>query len=48
MVIFAAMPVTVLDQDMFVIDILTVEMGQMKLTAVSNCMCIYHPSSYIT
>ena len=40
MVIFAAMLVAVLDQLVFVTDIITVEMGQMKLTAVSNCVYI--------
>ena len=41
MVIFAAMVVAVLDQHMFVMDIATVEMDRMKLTAVSKHTYVY-------
>ena len=41
MVIFVVALVNVLDQGISVTDITTVEMDQMKLTAVSNCICTY-------
>ena len=39
MVTFAATLVIAFHQVMSVTDIITVEMGLMKLTAVSNCIC---------